>query len=56
MTKGQLTVRPGHVSVTVHAPVATDTAARNGVRALADQVREVVRREVDEPATDVTAP
>ena len=42
MTKGQLTVRPGVVSVTVHAPVETSSIPRDAVRELADQVRATV--------------
>jgi len=42
MTKGQLTVRPGDVSLTVHAPIATADLPRDGVRDLADRVRGVV--------------
>lgn len=50
MKKGRLMVRPGTVTVTVHAPVETSTIARDAVRELAANVRENVRRTVDEPA------
>jgi 1-acyl-sn-glycerol-3-phosphate acyltransferase len=50
MGKGQLTTRPGDVVLTVHEPVPTAGIGRQGVRELAEQVREVVRRDVDEPA------
>ena len=49
MTKGELTVCPGEVRVTVHDPIETAGIAREGVRELAERVREVVRRDVDEP-------
>jgi len=50
MTKGRVTVRPGHVRLTVHAPLETTTVARAAVRDFAERVRDIVRREVDEPA------
>jgi 1-acyl-sn-glycerol-3-phosphate acyltransferase len=53
MTKGQLTVRPGEVTVTVHEPIETAAVGRDGVRGLAEDVRGRVRRAVDEPATSV---
>jgi 1-acyl-sn-glycerol-3-phosphate acyltransferase len=49
MTKGRLMVRPGTVTVTVHPPIDTTTVPRDGVRELADHIRENVRRAVDEP-------
>jgi 1-acyl-sn-glycerol-3-phosphate acyltransferase len=42
MTKGQLTVRPGDISLTIHDPIETADVPRDGVRALADRVRAVV--------------
>ena len=42
MTKGQVTVRPGEVSLTIHDPVETASVSRDSVRELADRVREVV--------------
>ena len=42
MTKGQVTVRPGAVSVTIHDPVGTEGVPREGVRDMADRVRAVV--------------
>lgn len=53
MRKGQLTTRPGRVRLIVHAPIAT-TAQQDPptaeVRALARQVREVIRPLPDEEA------
>jgi 1-acyl-sn-glycerol-3-phosphate acyltransferase len=51
MQKGQLTVCPGNVTLTVHAPIDTRAVSRGGVRDLAADVRENVRRTVDEPST-----
>ena len=42
MTKGQITVRPGAVSLTIHAPIETRGVEREGVRDLADIVRSSV--------------
>jgi 1-acyl-sn-glycerol-3-phosphate acyltransferase len=50
MRKGQLMVRPGTVRVTVHDPVPTAGVGRDQVIGLASEVRDVVRRSVDEPA------
>jgi 1-acyl-sn-glycerol-3-phosphate acyltransferase len=50
MKKGRLMVCPGEVTVTIHAPLATEGVTRDRVRAFAEHVREVVRRDVDEPA------
>jgi 1-acyl-sn-glycerol-3-phosphate acyltransferase len=49
MRKGRLMVCPGEVTVTVHEPIDTAGIGRDGVRALAERVRGVVRRNVDEP-------
>lgn len=49
MTKGELTVRPGDVWLTVHDPIETSGVPRDGVRDLADRVRDIVRRDVAEP-------
>jgi 1-acyl-sn-glycerol-3-phosphate acyltransferase len=43
MTKGQLMVRPGDVTLTVHRPIATAGVTRAQARDLAERVREVVR-------------
>jgi 1-acyl-sn-glycerol-3-phosphate acyltransferase len=48
MTKGQLTVRPGHVTLTVHSPIETTGVSRDRIRELADQVREIVRSAIEE--------
>src|SRR5262249_29045539 len=42
MLKGQLTVRPGDVMLTVHEPIETKGIPRDGVRDLADRVRSTV--------------
>jgi 1-acyl-sn-glycerol-3-phosphate acyltransferase len=42
MTKGELTVRPGEVSLVVHEPIETSALARDSVRDLADRVRATV--------------
>ena len=49
MQKGRLMVCPGEVTVTVHEPIGTNGVGRDGVRELAEHVREVVRQGVDEP-------
>ena len=46
-------VSPGEVTVTVHDPIATSGIGRDGVRELAERVREVVRRAVDEPTRTI---
>jgi 1-acyl-sn-glycerol-3-phosphate acyltransferase len=56
MTKGQLTVRPGDVTVTVHAPVETATLSRDAVRDVANHVREQIRGGVDEPNRAASPP
>ena len=50
MTKGRLMVRAQEVTLTIHGPIATTGIAREQARALADEVREVIRRGVDEPS------
>ena len=42
MTKGELTVRPGAVSLIIHDPIETADVAREAVREMADRVRSVV--------------
>jgi 1-acyl-sn-glycerol-3-phosphate acyltransferase len=42
MTKGELTVRPGDVSLVVHEPIETSALARDSVRDLAERVRTTV--------------
>ena len=58
MRKGQLTTKPGDVTLVVHDPIPTVAAAEpemRQVRALAARVREVVRPAVDgEAAADDT--
>jgi 1-acyl-sn-glycerol-3-phosphate acyltransferase len=53
MTKGRLMVCPGEVTVTVHDPIDTSGIGRDGVRELAERVREVVRQAVDEPTRTI---
>lgn len=53
MTKGELTTRPGHVTLVVHDPI--ETAANTEptpaqIRALAEQVRDVIRPAVEAEA------
>jgi 1-acyl-sn-glycerol-3-phosphate acyltransferase len=50
MQKGRLMVCPGDVRVIVHEPVSTEGLDRDGVIALANRVRDIVRGAVDEPA------
>jgi len=55
MTKGELTTRPGHVRVIVHAPIETVAVAEpsvHEVREFADRVREVIRPAVEAEAAD----
>jgi 1-acyl-sn-glycerol-3-phosphate acyltransferase len=54
MTKGELTTRPGHVTVIVHEPIETVAIAEpsvNEVRDFADRVREVIRPAVEAEAS-----
>jgi 1-acyl-sn-glycerol-3-phosphate acyltransferase len=53
MRKGELTTRPGHVSLIVHAPIELAANAEPSVadvRALADRVREIIRPPVEAEA------
>jgi 1-acyl-sn-glycerol-3-phosphate acyltransferase len=50
MTKGQVTVRPGAVAVTIHDPIDTAHVGREGVRELGDRVREIVAAAAAAPA------
>jgi len=53
MTKGELTTKPGHVTVIVHEPIETPAVAEpsvHDVRALADRVRDVIRPAVEAEA------
>ena len=56
MNKGRLMTCPGDVTLTVHAPIPTTGVTREQARELAERVRAVVRRGVDEtrcrPAVD----
>jgi len=51
MKKGELTVRPGDVRLTIHAPISTTGLARHQINEFGERVREIVRRDVDEPPT-----
>jgi 1-acyl-sn-glycerol-3-phosphate acyltransferase len=53
MKKGRLMVCPGEVTVTVHEPIDTAGIGRDGVRDLAERVRDVVRQAVDEPTRTI---
>ncbi len=56
MKKGELTTRPGHVTLIVHEPIETAAnpePAVHEVRELADRVREVIRPAVEEEAQGV---
>lgn len=53
MKKGELTTRPGHVTLLVHGPIETTVTAEPTpaqIRALAEQVREVIRPAVEAEA------
>ena len=52
MRKGQLMTCPGEVTLTIHWPISTDGITRADTREFAERVREVVRRDVDEPRND----
>jgi 1-acyl-sn-glycerol-3-phosphate acyltransferase len=46
MRRGEVTARPGRVSLVIHPPLPTrqsDSPAASDVRVLAEQVREVIR-------------
>ena len=49
MLKGRLMTCPGDVTLTIHEPIPTDGITRARAREFAERVREVVRRDVDEP-------
>ena len=49
MRKGRLMTCPGDVRITVHDPIVTAGISRGDARELAERVRAVVRRAVDEP-------
>ena len=50
MKKGRLMVCPGEVTLTIHEPLDTGGVSRDQVRPFAEHVRDVVKRNVDEPA------
>ncbi len=49
MLKGRLMTCPGDVTVTIHEPIPTTGVGRAGARELAQRVRDVVCRNVDQP-------
>jgi 1-acyl-sn-glycerol-3-phosphate acyltransferase len=54
MKKGELTTRPGHVTLVVHDPIETQAVAEpsvSEVRAFADRVREIIRPPVEAEVT-----
>ena len=54
MKKGELTTRPGHVTLIVHDPIETTADPEPSVehvRALADRIREVIRPAVESEAS-----
>jgi 1-acyl-sn-glycerol-3-phosphate acyltransferase len=54
MRKGEVTARPGRVSLVIHPPIHTrqsDAPAASEVRALAEQVRQVIRAGPDAEAS-----
>lgn len=51
MKKGRLTVCPGDVTLTIHESISTVTVGRQDAREFAEQVRQVVRADVDEPSS-----
>lgn len=56
MRRGQLTTRPGHVTLVVHDPIETHAnpePSTRDVRALAARVREVIRPPADEEAGEL---
>ena len=58
MKKGELTTRPGHVTLVVHEPietVANEQPAVAEVRALADRVRDIIRPPVEAEAAAAPA-
>jgi 1-acyl-sn-glycerol-3-phosphate acyltransferase len=46
MLKGRLMTCPGHVTLTVHEPIATKALSRSDARALAERVRAIVEVDV----------
>jgi len=54
MKKGELTTKPGHVTLIVHDPIETEASVEPTpaqIRALADRVREVIRPAVEAEAS-----
>jgi 1-acyl-sn-glycerol-3-phosphate acyltransferase len=50
MLKGRLMTCPGRVTLTIHDPIPTAGVGREGARGLAERVRDVVQRDIGEPA------
>jgi 1-acyl-sn-glycerol-3-phosphate acyltransferase len=58
MKKGELTTRPGHVTLVVHEPIATVANEHPSVvevRALADRIRDIIRPPVEAEAAAAPA-
>ena len=54
MKKGELTTRPGHVTLIVHEPIENDAIAEptvEQVRRLADRIRDIIRPSVEAEAS-----
>jgi 1-acyl-sn-glycerol-3-phosphate acyltransferase len=49
MLRGRLMTCPGDIVMTVHEPIPTTGVSRERARELAELVRDIVRRDVDEP-------
>ncbi len=58
MLKNRLMTCPGHVRLVVHDPVPTTDleASADSARNLAEQIRAIVRADVDEPDGDAPRP
>ena len=48
MLRGQMTTRPGHVTLTIHPPIPTAGMTRADARALSEKVRAIVAGDVAE--------
>jgi 1-acyl-sn-glycerol-3-phosphate acyltransferase len=56
MRKGQLMTCPGQVTMTIHDPIATEGVGRDGVRGMADRVRDTVATAVPVDAEAASNP
>jgi 1-acyl-sn-glycerol-3-phosphate acyltransferase len=55
MLKGRLMTCPGHVTLTIHEPIPTAGVGREGARALAERVRDLVMEDVRRDLGDSAA-